>query len=521
MSLKKGSLGGMIVAVTAFCFAGCSESSFSFVSSDGDLNLDGDTETDLSEQTPSDGDDDLIPLPDGDVIGEKSEEETDAEEEAQSETEEDWDPPSPPGLEGLRLSAFSGHNIAIRWAPLVGDGTVIVERYNDDAGDWDKIAQRPAAAGRFLDLALTPETPYRYRLTLCDDGCREPLVTETVSTPPTTLPPMTVNVHEAEAADDLVLFGAVTTYEDVTSASHVAAVDKNGVVWWEFTGSEGGAITEVQPLDDRTLAIGQYMTFVRLDLDGRELFRYGGALAHHDIDPVSDGRFIYLTFDEFETQPGYIVSGDGIEILGADGRTVEWSWLARDHIPLSDYNLIDINTQPFGLGHDWTHANALTYDETENKVYINVRNLDRIYKIDVATGGVDWIMGDGGDFGEGLWAHSHNPHFFFPENRFLLFDNGFQRGDFSMYSRVIEVVFDPEAKTAEIVWEYREDPDFYSFALGSVEQKLDGTILVDDGLNGRLFEISREKRKLWELKLGTGYVIYKGVSVDKTFFTEW
>jgi hypothetical protein len=102
----------------------------------------------------------------------------------------------------------------------------------------------------------------------------------------------------------------------------------------------------------------------------------------------------------------------------------------------------------------------------------------------------------------------------------MIMDNGLRRPD-PKFSRAIEVEFDPDAKTAEVVWEYRETPDFYSFALGSAQKQDNGNVLIVDGTNGRLLEVTPDKRKVWELKVETYYWIYKAVTVPREFFTEW
>lgn len=298
----------------------------------------------------------------------------------------------------------------------------------------------------------------------------------------------------------------------------MAAVDRDGRIMWEYATYEWGPITEVQPLDDGTIATGQYQHLVQIDLDGTELYRWTETSAKHDIDRLPDGRWAFLFFDAFESEPGYTRLGDGVILLNQAGTAVEWEWRARDHIPWDDVNEADLDNIEMGLGHDWTHANAITFDDAGTKVLVNIRNLNRIYKIDVATKETDWIMGDGGDFGAGLWDHCHDPQFL-DDNHVLIFDNGLQREP--SFSRVIEVEFDAEDKTAEIVWEYRETPDFYSFALGSAQLQDSGNILVTDGINGRVLEVTRDKQKVWEVLIEKYYWSYKAVSVPRSFFTEW
>ncbi len=429
-------------------------------------------------------------------------------------------PPTPPSpsLQRIEVTATSAHNVRVTWKPVPG-AQVVVQRSAPGTGEFVEAGRRDGAHGRFLDLGLEPRQQYVYRLQTCSaDGCEAPSRSFQVATPASELPPIELTVPAAGTADDLIVFGTYRVSNTVFDTGHMAAVDRSGRVVWEYATHEFGPITEVQPLADGTLATAQLWYLVQVDLDGSEIYRWTHSMAHHDIDQLADGRFAFLFFDRFESAPNYMRLGDGIQILDKQGASVEWQWRARDHIPLTDLNASDMDQTNYGLGHDWTHSNAITFNADASKVLLNVRNLNRMYQIDVATGQVDWIMGDGGDFGAGIWDHAHDPEVI-DDHHILLFDNGLTRQP--QFSRVIEIEFDATKKTASVVWEYRETPDFVSLALGSAHLQDDGNIFITDGMNGRLLEVTQDKQKVWELKVGGGYWIYKAVAVPKTFFTEW
>jgi hypothetical protein len=420
-------------------------------------------------------------------------------------------------LKGIEITAVSPRNVRLRWQP-VEDGQVIIHRISS-GNKVQEVGRKPASHGRFLDLALEPESSYSYRLTLChQDSCEPPFQTGSVSTPESGFPSIETTVPAVNSSDDVAIFGVYRIAAELFREGRMAAVDRTGSIVWEYVTYEWGPITEVQPLADGTIATGQNQYLVHIDLDGSELFRWTQTTARHDIDRLSDGRWAFLFFDPFEVD-GKTRLGDGIVILNQQGTAVEWKWAGRDHIPWTDVNEQDLASNELGLGQDWTHSNAITFDETGSKVLLNVRNLNRIYKIDVATQKVDWIMGDGGDFGAGIWDHCHDPQFL-SDHRVLIFDNGYRRPK-PQYSRVIEVEFDPEQKQAQIVWEYRETPDFYSFALGSAQALDNGNVLVTDGINGRVVEVTRDKHKAWEFLVQKYYWIYKAVNVPRSFFTDW
>jgi hypothetical protein len=73
--------------------------------------------------------------------------------------------------------------------------------------------------------------------------------------------------------------------------------------------------------------------------------------------------------------------------------------------------------------------------------------------------------------------------------KMLVFDNGRYRG----WSRIFEM--DPV--TREISWEYRAE-GFYTLSQGYVQRLPNGNTLVTESERGRAFEITPEKRIVWE-----------------------
>ncbi|MCL2823300.1 MAG: aryl-sulfate sulfotransferase [Polyangiaceae bacterium] len=425
------------------------------------------------------------------------------------------DPPST--LTGVDISVVSPRNVRIRWQPLEG-GQVVIRRAVPGE-EFLEVGRKASTHGRFLDLALEPLGSYAYQLVMCrDDSCEAPFESEVVSTPESAFAAFDITVPSENPDDAVAIFGVYRVSPELFREGHMGAVDRAGNVLWEYVTDEWGPITEVQPLPDGTIATGQFMYLVQIDLDGTELFRWSETTARHDIQKLPDGRWAFLRFDPFE-HDGFLFMGDGISVLNREGTAVEWQWMARDYIDLADRNEEDFAITEFANARDWTHSNAFTFTDDASKVFLNVRNLNRIYKIDVKSKGIDWIMGDGGDFGAGIWDHSHAPQFL-SKDRVLIFDNGYRREP-PKYSRVIEVQFDPEKLQAEVVWEYRETPDFYSFALGGAEMKPNGNVFITDGTNGRLLEVTRDHKRVWELKLRYEYWTYKAVTVPLSFFTDW
>jgi Arylsulfotransferase (ASST)/Secretion system C-terminal sorting domain len=103
-----------------------------------------------------------------------------------------------------------------------------------------------------------------------------------------------------------------------------------------------------------------------------------------------------------------------------------------------------------------------------------------------------------------------------------LFDNGNQHTP--NYSRAVEYKLDEQNKTADLVWEYRHNPDIYNAAMGSVERLPNGNTLIGWGLAGFLgspafTEVHPDNSVALEMKLPINqgsYRVYKFPWVSQT-----
>ena len=67
-----------------------------------------------------------------------------------------------------------------------------------------------------------------------------------------------------------------------------------------------------------------------------------------------------------------------------------------------------------------------------------------------------------------------------PNGDITLFDNGNQHNP--NYSRAVEYSLDEQSKTATMVWQYRHNPDIYSYAMGSVQKLANGNTFIGWGI---------------------------------------
>ncbi|MFC1667544.1 arylsulfotransferase family protein [Candidatus Omnitrophota bacterium] len=94
-------------------------------------------------------------------------------------------------------------------------------------------------------------------------------------------------------------------------------------------------------------------------------------------------------------------------------------------------------------------------------------------------------------WGSGDLDAQHHPTFL-KNGNILIFDNGMRR----KYSRVIEL----NPLTKDIIWKYEAYPreDFYSLSRGSSQRLPNGNTLITESDNGRVFEITKDGKIVWE-----------------------
>lgn len=345
---------------------------------------------------------------------------------------------------------------------------------------------------------------------------------------------------------DNVLTEDPVTEEEPTQAGFLVAVDSAGeVVWYHRTDHPIG---DVRQLDDGTILHEYNDTGARrIDLFGRTLEEWGGRIIlgpleedsfgrrvagedavavdtdamHHEVGMLDNGNLVtlsaeLLTYDGFDEAQcdedgfdgSYDLIADVVVEFTPEGQIVGEYPLA-DHLdPVGDardQNICGLpfdgvfpnwlyRAQGFGEARDWTHANGVVPDPSGDAFTVSVRHLDAILQIDRATGELLWRLGPGGDFEvdhpSDLPSYQHAPEWQ-DDGTLLLYDNGNRRAprpgdpeDAAPFSRAIQYRLDPEAGTAEVVWERASTVDgelsFASF-VGDADRLENGNVLITDG----------------------------------------
>lgn len=216
---------------------------------------------------------------------------------------------------------------------------------------------------------------------------------------------------------------------------------------------------------------------------------------HHDARRTDSGGALYLTVEPIPKELATRVKGgrpgSDLDVMWADrlvevdsnGRVI-WEWHAYEHLDLET----DIIT-PGEPRHEWSHGNTIV-PLAQDRVLVSFRNISTVLIIDKATGDITWKLGSD------VIARQHDPNML-PNGNVLIFDNGERRkNDVRVFSRVIEV--DPQ--TNQVVWEYADQPyyNFFSPRISSARRLPNGNTLINEGMFGRMFQVTPDKQVVWE-----------------------
>lgn len=255
----------------------------------------------------------------------------------------------------------------------------------------------------------------------------------------------------------------------------------------------------------------------------------------------SGGRTLILTHKNV-LRPAItdrMLEDDRLIEVSWDGK-VQWEWLASDHIDEFGFNDQARNAihrfpgwnDSRGSG-DYLHLNAAAYlgpnrwfDAGDQRfhpdnIIISSRTTSVMAIIDRTNGKLIWRMGP--DYREtkalrelGQILGQHHPHLI-PKGlpgagNLIVFDNGgaSMYGDgnpvaptgANVVARIHSRVLELNPVTFEKVWEYsltgQERFGFASHYISSAQRLPNGNTLIDEGADGRVFEVTPSKEIVWE-----------------------
>jgi hypothetical protein len=241
---------------------------------------------------------------------------------------------------------------------------------------------------------------------------------------------------------------------------------------------------------------------------------------HHDHERLPNGNTLLLcsrqiSVPSISDKP---LQDDCLIEVNPAGEIV-WEWQTADHF--DDFGFSDeVKANIFEFGGDWGHANAIDVISEFNphtdprfksgNVVVSYRHLNAIAVVDRPSGQiVHWF--------DNVTVGQHNaqmiPGYLPGGGDILVFDNGYsdpilnpgpaaRNGSPTRpFSRVLE--FDPLAPEVPI-WEYTAAMSgfsnwwFFAHFISSAQRLPNGSTLITEGPNGRIFEVTPDGEIVWE-----------------------
>lgn len=315
-------------------------------------------------------------------------------------------------------------------------------------------------------------------------------------------------------------------------------------------GQRGHLLVQYEMDPNEMIGIFGNKTVAQIDWNGDVVWKWGeqapGGMArqNHDWLRLENGNTLLLV-----ARPAIVplladheIGDQGLLEVAPDG-TIVWSWMAGDHIDefgisadgidylrgilsrgeKDPWGYLEINNMQVLGPNKWFDAGNPIFHP--DNIIIDSRKANFILIIEKATGKVVWRAGPYGDPTENpdnrivnktlprpldQTAGQHNVQMIAKglpgEGNLLMLDNqgggGYPPVSLGVYagSRIIEV----NPVTREIVWQYTAEDSgnpvwsFFTSFVGSVQRLANGNTLINEGMNGRIFQITPDGEIVWE-----------------------
>jgi hypothetical protein len=235
----------------------------------------------------------------------------------------------------------------------------------------------------------------------------------------------------------------------------------------------------------------------------------------HELRVLPNRHALLMSYDKQVIDMSQVVPGGnpaaqvtGLIIQEIDAnKNVVFQWRSWDHIPITDATYEDL----LGVEIDYIHGNAIELDNDGN-IMISSRHLDEITKINRTTGNIMWRLGGKqNQFSfpndPGRFSYQHGIRRLINGN-IIMYDNGNYHTP--SVSRAVEYIIDEVNLVVTKVWEYKNTPIIYGYAMGFAQRLENGNTLISWGaINPTLTEVKPDGSKALEMNLPTGVFSYR------------
>lgn len=244
------------------------------------------------------------------------------------------------------------------------------------------------------------------------------------------------------------------------------------------------------PFERRVQFIGGHFGEIReLDWDGNMVWQYINNALHHDFVRLENGNTLFPEFVEVPEELHKAVRGGGPRRRGEkvppliSDDLVEVDADGKEVRRIAIWKLLDPRKDPIDPMQgrwEWTHTNGIDVNDAGDIVF-SARTCSRVGIIDAKSLELRWKTDK--------TTLQHNPTWVGAGN-VQIFDNG------RANSRIVEL--NPE--NDEVVWSFmgQPPPQFFSGFISGAQRLPNNSVVVCEGVSGRLFEVTRSGDVVWE-----------------------
>lgn len=294
-----------------------------------------------------------------------------------------------------------------------------------------------------------------------------------------------------------------------------------------------------------------------LDWQGNLVWRFdyadGQHLQHHDVEPMPNGDVLLIAWER-TTAAEALAAGRSPKLL-PDGELwpdtvvqyrpttgeVVWEWRVWDHL-IQDHdptkaNFGDVNLHPekIDLNHvlegnrgdqDWNHLNSVDYDAERDEIILSSRSFSELWIIDHATT-TEQARGPAGDlrfrYGNPATTKAKGKRTFYVQHDaeripaglpgagdILVFSNGLPKvRPYSSVEQLTPTMVDGDyvdngdgsfAATTTRVFPKPGSERFFAAIVSGAQRLPNGNTLMADGPHGRIVEVHRGGKVVWEFE---------------------
>ncbi len=338
------------------------------------------------------------------------------------------------------------------------------------------------------------------------------------STLPASFPALNITTDSITAPGDIFLSNFAWT-SGVVSTPYLMILNNSGLPYFYKQLSSTPIDFALQPNGHLTYFDEGTWMFYELDSSYTIVNSYqcgnGYTTDVHELRLLTNGHTLLMGDDPEVVDMSKIVSGGdstavvtGIIIQELDqSKNVVFQWRSWDHFLITDATHEDLTAATI----DYVHGNALELDGDGN-ILLSSRHMDEITKIDRSTANTIWRMGGKNNqftFVNDSIGYSHQHAIRrLADGNFTLFDNGNYHTP--PFSRALEYQVDEVNKIATLVWQFRNNPDYVSAAMGYVQRLSNGNTLIGWGdCSTAVTEVTSSGKKVFEMSLPDQVVSYR------------